>query len=65
LSSLLVFNRVHTLEIQSVMLVLLAQLCELLPLYSNLLGRGWGVLSCVGDHILQEVNTLILTRIRT
>jgi hypothetical protein len=27
-------------------------------------GRGWGVLSCVGDHILQEFNTLFLTRFR-
>jgi hypothetical protein len=26
---------------------------------------GWGVLSCVGDHILQEFNTLFLTRFRT
>jgi hypothetical protein len=28
-------------------------------------GRGWGVLSCVGDHLLQEFNTLYLTRFRT
>ncbi len=28
-------------------------------------GRGWGVLSPVGDHILQEFNTLYLTRFRT
>ncbi len=28
-------------------------------------GRVWGVLSCVGDHILQEFNTLLLTRFRT
>jgi hypothetical protein len=27
-------------------------------------GRGWGVLSSVGDHILQEFNTLYLTRFR-
>jgi hypothetical protein len=27
-------------------------------------GRGWGLLSCVGDHILQEFNTLLLTRFR-
>ncbi len=28
-------------------------------------GRGWGeVLSCAGDHILQEFNTLFLTRFR-
>ncbi len=26
---------------------------------------GWGVLSCVVDHILQEFNTLFLTRFRT
>jgi hypothetical protein len=29
------------------------------------LGGGVGVLSCVGDHILQEVNTLYLTIFRT
>ncbi len=29
------------------------------------LGGGGGVLSCVGDHILQEFNTLFLTRFRT
>ncbi len=31
------------------------------------LGGGWGlgVLSCVVDHILQEINTLFLTRFRT
>ncbi len=29
------------------------------------LGGVVGVLSCVGDHILQEVNTLFLTRFRT
>jgi hypothetical protein len=29
-------------------------------------GRGWGegVLSCVGDHIQREFNTLFLTRFR-
>ncbi len=27
-------------------------------------GKGWGVLSPVGDHILQEFNTLNLTRFR-
>ncbi len=27
--------------------------------------RGWGVLSCVGYHILKEFNTLFLTRFRT
>jgi hypothetical protein len=68
MSSLLVFNRVYRLEIQSVVLVIL--LCELLP--CNLLSGspytpplpkgkvqyiqkvcGWeGVLSCDGDHIL-------------
>jgi hypothetical protein len=29
------------------------------------LGEGGVVLSCVGDHILQEFNTLFLTRFRT
>jgi hypothetical protein len=29
------------------------------------LSRGGGVLSCVVDHILQEFNTLFLTRFRT
>jgi len=28
-------------------------------------GRGWGVMSCVGGYILQEFNTLFLTRFRT
>jgi hypothetical protein len=28
-------------------------------------GRGGGVLSCVVDYILQEFNTLLLTRFRT
>ncbi len=28
-------------------------------------GGGGGVLCCVGDHILQEFNTLFLTRFRT
>jgi hypothetical protein len=37
MSSLLVFNRVNRLEIQSVMLIFATQLCELLPLASNLL----------------------------
>jgi hypothetical protein len=93
MSSLLVVNRVYRLEIQSVTLVFLTQLCERLPL-SNLslvhlphpsplppsqsqstvdtdhrvwLGGGgsWGLLSCVGDHILQEFNTLFLTRFIT
>jgi hypothetical protein len=41
------------------------------PLYSIVntdsvwLGGGGGVLSPVGDHILQEFNTLYLTRFRT
>ncbi len=29
------------------------------------LGGGGGVLSLVGDHILQEFNTLYLTRLRS
>ncbi len=29
------------------------------------LGEGWGVLSCAGDHNLQNFNTLYLTRFRT
>ncbi len=36
MSSLLVFNRVNRLEIQSVILVFTTQLCELLPLYNRL-----------------------------
>ncbi len=28
-------------------------------------GRGWGVLSCVGDHMLHEFNILYLIRFRT
>jgi hypothetical protein len=39
-----------------------------LYLYAALLGGGGGgdrVLSCVIDHILQENNTLFLTRFRT
>jgi hypothetical protein len=28
-------------------------------------GMGWRVLSCVADHILQEFNTLFLTRFLT
>jgi hypothetical protein len=48
-----VFIRVYRLEIQSVMLVFSTQLHNLLPL-----------LSPVGDHIPQELNTLYLTRFR-
>jgi hypothetical protein len=77
-----VFIRVYR-EIQSVMLVFLTQLCELLPLLPSLWlnppppslcqstevqtvcgCEGVGVLSPVGDHILQEFNTLYLTRFR-
>jgi hypothetical protein len=55
-----VFIRVYRLEIQSIMLVFSTQLCELLPLYPSL----WftSPLPCV--HILQEFNTLYLTRFR-
>jgi hypothetical protein len=88
--SLLVFNRDYRLEIQSVMLVFLTQLCELLSLSNVLSGsfpptlppfpkskyckvytdsvylKGNGVvLSCDGDHILQEFNLLFLTTFRT
>jgi hypothetical protein len=38
------------------------------PVYTDsvwLWGGGWGVLSCVADHILQEFNSLFLTRFRT
>ncbi len=77
MSSLLAFNTVFRLEIKSGMLVFSKQLCELLPqsqvqyvlctqLYRQFgcMGEG-GVLSCVGDHILQEFSTLNLTRFRT
>jgi hypothetical protein len=37
MSSLLVFNKVYRLEIQSVMLVFSTQVCELLPLEPSLL----------------------------
>jgi hypothetical protein len=73
-----VFIRVYRLEIQSVMLVFSAQLCELLPpnllwfnptpfpvsknsIYKQCVAR-WGVLSPVEDHILQELNTLYLSK---
>jgi hypothetical protein len=84
MSSLLVFDIVFRLKIQSVMLVFSTQPCELFiaPLTFSLVHLpfptpppshvqtvcGWegvGVLSCVGDHILQKVNTWFLTRFRT
>jgi hypothetical protein len=45
-----VFIRVYRLEIQSVMLVFSTSI------YRRFVagGRGWGMLSPVGDHILQE-----------
>jgi hypothetical protein len=72
-----VFIRVYRLAIQSDMLVFSTQFCELLRLLSGstlspplpcvkvqyVAGRG--PLSPVGDHILQEFNTLYLTRFRT
>jgi hypothetical protein len=81
MSSLLVFNRIYRLEIQSVMLVFSTQLLTITLIPSLLFtsplskvkvhyiqtvcGRGWEVLICVGDLILQEFNTLYLTRFRT
>ncbi len=86
MSPSLVLNRVYRLEVQSVVLVFLTQLCELLPLQPSLwftsptppptkvkvhihiqyAGREWrGVELCFGDHILQEIDTLFLTRFRT
>ncbi len=81
MSSLLVFNRVYRLEMQSVMLVFSTPLvnCCLstfslssltpppLPKVNEqyIQAVGGGVLSCVVDHNLQEFNTLFLTRFRT
>jgi hypothetical protein len=84
MSSLLVFNRVYRLEIQSVIQYkyFRPSLVNCCP--SNLMsgspaspvpkvqvqtvcgggGGGKGALSCVGDHILQEFNTLFLTRFK-
>jgi hypothetical protein len=61
------------------MLVFSTQLCELLPTFCKVKvqyiqtvcgwggmgGGGAGMLSCVGDHILQEFNIVFLTRFRT
>ena len=71
MSSLLVFIRVYRLEIQSVILVFSTQFFDLLSgstlppthfpvskysIYRQCVAeRGCGVLSCVGDHILQGV----------
>ncbi len=75
MSSLLVFNRVYRLEIQSVMSTPLVNCCPYtfsltsptpspLPkvnvqyiMYRQCVAVGGGVLSCVVDHILQELNT--------
>ncbi len=85
MSSLLVFNRVYVLEIQSVMLVFSTPLVNCCPSTFCLTSPtppplpkvnaqyiqtvcccgGGVVLSCVVDHILQEFNTLFLTRFRT
>ncbi len=80
MSSLLEFNRIYRLEIQSVMTTPLVNCCELLPQYllsdlphpvppsqskrtvyngQTVCGCGGGVLSCVVDHILQELNTAL------
>jgi hypothetical protein len=71
----MVFNTVYRLEIQSVSHVgNFDPSCVLSPLYllsqyiqtmCGVGGFGVGVLSCVVDHILQEINTLYLTRLRT
>jgi hypothetical protein len=85
MSSLLLCNRVHRLEIQSVMFVFstpLVYCCHstfsltsppplpkvMYTVYTDnlwLWGWGWGVLSCVVDHILEELNTLFLTSCTT
>jgi hypothetical protein len=50
--SFLVYNRVNRLEIQSVKV-------------KTACGWGGGVVSSVGDHLLQEFNSLFLTIFRT
>jgi hypothetical protein len=79
MSSLLVFNRAYRLKIESVMLVFSTPLVYCCPSNFSMTsppspltpfpkgGWGWGggVLSCVVDHILQEFDTLLLTRFRT
>jgi hypothetical protein len=79
MSSLLLFNIVYRLERLSVMLVFRpsfviycsshlasppSQSQSTVYTESVWLGGGGGLLSCVGDHILQEFNTLLLTRFR-
>jgi hypothetical protein len=64
MSSLLVFNEVNRLEIQSVMLMFSTPLVYCCPV-CGCGGGGGGMLSCVVDHFLQEINTLFLTRLRT
>jgi hypothetical protein len=55
-------NRVYRLEIQSVMVVFRPR--QYIQTVSSW-GGGGGVLSSVGDHILQEFNTLFLARFKT
>jgi hypothetical protein len=88
MSSLLVFNSVYRLAIQSVLLVFSTPLVNDCPSTISLTfltplppppkknirtvfadcvwvwGGGGGVLSCVVDHILQEFNTQLLSRLR-
>ncbi len=71
------FNRFYRLEIHSLMVGIFDLLLDLPPspqskrtVYTDSVGLwegGWGggVLSCVVDPILQEFNTLFLTRFRT
>jgi hypothetical protein len=76
MSSLLEFNRVYRLEIQSLMLVFSTPLMKCCPstffLTSPPLPPSQSIRTAVGggvggvkDHILQEFNTLFLTRFRT
>ncbi len=68
MSSLLIFNRVYRLT----SLVHLSRYsppsksqCTTLYIIYRQCVAGGRVLSCVGDHILQEFNTLFLTKFRT
>ncbi len=67
MSSLLVFNRVYRLGTITPLTFSLVHLPHPSPLPKVKVQyiQGWRVLGCVGDHILQEFNTLFLTRFRT